>query len=191
MSIKPRLLVVTFTLSLCTSIGCHSAYADFMAPFDDGDNLETFQSHQDMGNMSEENQDMGDISEENNVTLPLSPLELENIIKITEGIDSQSAFDIKAYENLTHFNPSSKVTEALENPKTYKAQLDNKLNDEILAIKLAQRSHFDGDKAALAASHPPETWGDKFLNFIRWDKILSFMEKNKASAEQWEQFYVK
>ena len=195
MSIKSRLFVITFALSLSSGIGCHSAYADFMAPFDEEDGLDTFQSHQDMGYMPEENE----------AASPFLSSELESI-------GSPSTFNLQAYEDLTHFNLYSNETEpkllqyledgakaeqetqqieTLGSPEIYKAYLGNILKDDILAVELAQRSHFDYNKAALAASAAPTSWWGKFLHAIRWDRISSFMEKNKFAAEQGEQIYGK
>jgi hypothetical protein len=79
----------------------------------------------------------------------------------------------------------------VDGPEAYLT--DELLNDEIVSVNLAERIHFNYEKAeaALATSHVSETLWDKFFDFIRWDKILSFMEKHQGSAEQWEQAYLK
>ena len=49
MSIKSRLFMFSFVLCLGVSVGHHAAYAEFMAPFDEGDGLEEFRAKDQMG----------------------------------------------------------------------------------------------------------------------------------------------
>jgi hypothetical protein len=157
MSIKSRLFVVTFSLSLGIGAGHHAAYAEFMAPFDGGDGLGEFQSRSQMR--------------------PIVP-EPEDTMR--EELKNDALAEKEAQQ-----------IDVVDGPEAY---LSNEmLNDEIVSVKLAEHTHFNYEKAeaALATSHASETWWGKFLDFIRWDKILSFMKKHQDSAEQWEQAYLK
>jgi hypothetical protein len=147
MSIRSRLFVVNFALTLSAGAVHHAAYAEFMAPFDEGDGLSEFESKSQM-----------------RAIVP----EADDIMREELKIDALA-------------EKEAQQIDIVDGPEIYLS--DERLNDEILSVNLAERVHFNYEKAeaALAASHAPKTW---------WDKILNFMEKQADSAEQWGLIYL-